>query len=155
VRSDPRVVVLDRTNVRHLVAEQIGGAVDVVVADLSFISLRSVLDALLGLVAPGGDLVVLVKPQFEASRAEADRVGGVIVDPAVWAQVLNDVIAAFAERGATIMGAMPSPIRGGDGNVEFLLHAVAPDPNGTNGPGAVVAADSSLLVRAALADVER
>jgi len=126
VASDPRVVVLDRTNVRHLAAEQVGGPVDLVVADLSFISLRTVLPALLRMAEPAADLVVLVKPQFEAARAEVDRGRGVIGDPAVWQRVLDDVIAAFAERGATIMGAMASPLTGSDGNVEFLLHARSP-----------------------------
>ena len=126
VAADGRVEVHDRTNVRHLTPDEIGGPVDVVVADLSFISLRTVVGALLGLARPGGDLVVLVKPQFEAARAEVDRGRGVIGDPAVWARVLDDVIAAFADRGATIMGAMASPITGSDGNVEFLLHARRP-----------------------------
>lgn len=132
VATDPRVVVLDRTNVRHLVAEQVGGPVDLVVADLSFISLRTVLPALLGMVEPAADLVVLVKPQFEAARAEVDRGRGVIGDPAIWQRVLDDVIAAFAERRATIMGAMASPLTGSDGNVEFLLHARAPGNPGTD-----------------------
>ncbi len=126
VRADPRVRVLDRTNIRHLTPEQLGGPVDLVVADLSFISLRLVVDALLGACEPGADLVVLVKPQFEAGRQEASRGRGIITDPAVWDRVLREVIAAFGGRGATIMGAMVSPITGTDGNVEFLLHARAP-----------------------------
>jgi 23S rRNA (cytidine1920-2'-O)/16S rRNA (cytidine1409-2'-O)-methyltransferase len=125
VRDDPRVRVLDRTNVRHLTLELVGDPVDLVVADLSFISLRLVVDALLGACRPAADLVVLVKPQFEAGRQEASRGRGIISDPAVWERVLREVIAAFEERGATIMGAMASPITGTDGNVEFLVHAVA------------------------------
>jgi 23S rRNA (cytidine1920-2'-O)/16S rRNA (cytidine1409-2'-O)-methyltransferase len=85
-----------------------------------------VADALLSFAVAGGDLVVLVKPQFEAARAEVDRGPGVVVDPEVWARVLAEVIAALRERGATIMGVMASPITGSDGNVEFVLHAVAP-----------------------------
>ncbi len=128
VAGDGRVEVFDRTNVRGLTADQIGGPADLVVADLSFISLRTVLASLIGLARPGADLVVLVKPQFEADRDEASRGRGVIADPDVWTRALDDVVAAFAERGATIMGVMPSPITGGRGNVEFLLHAVAPSP---------------------------
>jgi 23S rRNA (cytidine1920-2'-O)/16S rRNA (cytidine1409-2'-O)-methyltransferase len=97
-----------------------------VVADLSFISLRTVLDALLAAVRPGGDLVLLVKPQFEAGKAEADRGRGVIRDPEVQRRTLAEVRAALEGRGAVIMGEMTSPLRGGSGNVEFLLHAVAP-----------------------------
>ncbi len=126
VRADPRVRVLDRTNIRHLTAEQLGGTVDLVVADLSFISLRLVIDALLAACRPGADLVVLVKPQFEAGKQEASRGRGIITDPDVWERVLHEVIAAFVGRGAAIMGAMVSPITGTDGNVEFLVHAVAP-----------------------------
>lgn len=125
LRSDPRVVVLERTNVRHATAEQVGGTVSLLVADLSFISLVTVLDALLGLVEPGGDLVLLVKPQFEAGRAEVSRGRGVVRDPAVWRSVLDRVRDALVERGAAMMGAMVSPLTGADGNVEFLIHVVA------------------------------
>ncbi|MCB0972646.1 MAG: TlyA family RNA methyltransferase, partial [Acidimicrobiales bacterium] len=125
--TDPRVELRERTNVRHLTPGDVDPAVDVVVADLSFISLRTVLDALLGVLVPGGDLVLLVKPQFEAGKAEASKHRGVITDPAVWSRVLRAVAGALRERGAAIMGVMASPLRGADGNVEFLLHAVAPD----------------------------
>lgn len=125
LRGDPRVRDLSRTDVRTLDAGVLGGPFPLVVADVSFISLRLVLDPLLALCAPGGDLVVLIKPQFEAGRAEADRGRGVIRDPAVWASVLTRTIAAVEDRGAIIMGLMVSPIRGAEGNVEFLLHARA------------------------------
>lgn len=130
VASDDRVTVVDRTNIRHLAVADVGGPADLVVADLSFISLRTVAPALLGSAAPGADLVVLVKPQFEAARSEVDRGRGVIVDREVWARVLTEVIAAFTEGGATMMGVMASPITGNDGNVEFLLHVVVPDAAG-------------------------
>lgn len=125
IRTDDRVDVHERTNVRDLDPSAVGGPGAVLVADLSFISLRTVLDALLALVVDGGHLVVLVKPQFEAGKAEVDRARGVIRDPAVWRRTLLEVSAAFAARGAAIMDVMVSPITGGDGNVEFLLHAVA------------------------------
>ena len=123
LRADPRVVVHEQTNIRHVQPADVAGAADVVVADLSFISLRTVAKALVGLVRCGGDLVVLVKPQFEAGKAEADKGRGIIRDPAIWRRTLGEVSEALMSHGAAIMGAMASPITGGDGNVEFLLHA--------------------------------
>jgi 23S rRNA (cytidine1920-2'-O)/16S rRNA (cytidine1409-2'-O)-methyltransferase len=122
LRADPRVDVRERTNVRSLDREALGGPVDLVVADLSFISLRTVLPVLVPLVEPGGDLVVLVKPQFEAGRPEAARGSGVIREPEVWRRVLEEVATAAAESGADRMDEMESPLTGADGNVEFLLH---------------------------------
>jgi 23S rRNA (cytidine1920-2'-O)/16S rRNA (cytidine1409-2'-O)-methyltransferase len=123
LRADTRVDLRERTNVRTLDAMAIGGAVDIVVADLSFISLRTVAPALLACAAPGADLVLLVKPQFEAGRAEASRGRGVIRDAEVRDRVLTEVCGALTELGAAIMGTMESPLKGADGNVELLLHA--------------------------------
>jgi 23S rRNA (cytidine1920-2'-O)/16S rRNA (cytidine1409-2'-O)-methyltransferase len=118
------VTVLERTNVRSLVLDE---AVDVVVGDLSFISLATVAPALLGPNAGGGaDVVLLVKPQFEAGREEAARGKGVIRDPEVHDRVLGEVASALEGLGAAIMGSVQSPITGADGNVELLLHAIAP-----------------------------
>jgi 23S rRNA (cytidine1920-2'-O)/16S rRNA (cytidine1409-2'-O)-methyltransferase len=128
LRADGRVDVLERTNVRALQVDDVGGPVDLIVGDLSFISLRTVLPPLLALARPGADLVLLVKPQFEAGRAEAAKGKGVVRDPGVWRRVLGEVAAAAAEGGAATMGAMPSPITGADGNVEFLLHLRAATP---------------------------
>jgi len=125
LRTDPRVEVHERTNIRHVPAGGLGPLASVLVADLSFISLRTVLPAMLGLVEPRADLVLLVKPQFEAGRAEVSRGRGVISDPATWRRTLTEVAAALTERGTAIMGVMVSPITGADGNVEFLVHAVA------------------------------
>ena len=148
VAADPRVQVMDRTNVRSLDARSIDPLADVVVADLSFISLRLVLDALLAVLAPDGDLVTLVKPQFEAGRRVVSKGKGIVTDPAVWSDVLAQVLSALDARGATIMGLMASPITGSDGNVEFVLHA-RPDPDGPD-PDDVAAAESGRL--AALVD---
>jgi len=127
LREDPRVTVLERTNVRHLTPEQLGGErFPIVTADLSFISLRTVAPNLVGLAAHGADLVVLVKPQFEAGRAEASRGRGVIRDPEVWDRTVAGVAAAFAAEGSDMMGTMRSPITGADGNVEFLMHLHGP-----------------------------
>jgi 23S rRNA (cytidine1920-2'-O)/16S rRNA (cytidine1409-2'-O)-methyltransferase len=123
LRGDPRVEVHERTNVRDLVPGDLGPLAEVLVADLSFISLRTVLPAALALAAPEADVVLLVKPQFEAGRQEAARGKGVITDPAIWRRVLEEVAAALDGLGAAIMGAMASPLTGADGNVEFLLHA--------------------------------
>jgi 23S rRNA (cytidine1920-2'-O)/16S rRNA (cytidine1409-2'-O)-methyltransferase len=123
LRGDERIDLRERTNIRTLDAAAIGGPVDLVVADLSFISLRTVAAALLACAAPGADLVLLVKPQFEAGRAEASRGRGVIRDPDVRARVLEEVSGALTGLGAAIMGTMESPLKGADGNVEFLLHA--------------------------------
>ena len=123
LRADPRVDVRERTNIRAVAPGDLGPAADLLVADLSFISLRTALPSMLALAAPGADVVALVKPQFEAGREEAARGRGVITDPQIWRRVLEEVAAALQERGAAIMGAMASPLRGADGNVEFLLHA--------------------------------
>lgn len=123
LRRDPRVEVRERTNVRHLHPGDVGDPADLLVADLSFISLRTVLPAVLPLAQASADVIALVKPQFEAGRREAARGRGVVRDPDVWRRVLHEVAAALDEQGAAMMGAMASPLTGADGNVEFLLHA--------------------------------
>jgi 23S rRNA (cytidine1920-2'-O)/16S rRNA (cytidine1409-2'-O)-methyltransferase len=127
LRADARVTCVERCNIRtSLTPEIVGRPVDAVVADLSFISLRMVLDPLLAVCAPQATLVVLVKPQFEAGRAEVSRGRGIVRSPEIWRRILNEVIAALEAREATIMGVMASPITGTDGNVEFIVHAHAP-----------------------------
>jgi 23S rRNA (cytidine1920-2'-O)/16S rRNA (cytidine1409-2'-O)-methyltransferase len=145
LRNDPRVTVMERTNVRAL---RLDDPVDLVVADLSFISLAAVAPALVDRNArAGADVVLLVKPQFEAAKGEADRGRGVITDPAVWRRVLGEVRAALAQHGAAMMDVMVSPLTGADGNVEFLAHARA-------GARAPVVDDARLdaVVRAVPAD---
>ena len=130
LRADPRVCVLERVNARDLSqatmqhADPAFSACPLVVADLSFISLRTVAPALCGEVAaPEADLVLLVKPQFEAGRAVVSRGKGVVRDPRVWEGALEGVASALVSAGTGIMGAMASPLTGASGNVEFLLHA--------------------------------
>lgn len=120
LRQDERVVVHDRTNIRELTPELIGGPVEVVVGDLSFISLELVLDALLGVVVPDADLALMVKPQFEVGK---DRVGkgGVVRDPALRAEAVLGVAAAAAVRGWGARRVATSPLPGPSGNVEFFL----------------------------------
>jgi 23S rRNA (cytidine1920-2'-O)/16S rRNA (cytidine1409-2'-O)-methyltransferase len=126
LRDDDRVVVRERLNVRSIGLADVGAPVELVVADLSFISLKMAIGPLIGVAALHADLVLLVKPQFEAGKAEADRGRGVIRDPAVHARVRAEVGDVLEHSGATIMGWMESPLRGADGNVEFFVHAEAP-----------------------------
>jgi 23S rRNA (cytidine1920-2'-O)/16S rRNA (cytidine1409-2'-O)-methyltransferase len=120
LRTDARVQVIDRTNVRALTPEQIGGPVDLAVADLSFISLRLVLPALTACVRDDGDLLPMVKPQFEVGRERLGS-GGVVRDPLLRATAVADVAAAAAELGWDAAGVTPSPLPGPSGNVEFFL----------------------------------
>jgi 23S rRNA (cytidine1920-2'-O)/16S rRNA (cytidine1409-2'-O)-methyltransferase len=124
LRADPRVTNLERLNARRLAPSDLPRAeFGVVVMDLSFISLKAVLPAVWPFVGPGGALIALVKPQFEAGRAEADKGRGVIRDPAVRNAALESVraFALSALPGARLLGTMDSPIAGADGNREFLL----------------------------------
>jgi 23S rRNA (cytidine1920-2'-O)/16S rRNA (cytidine1409-2'-O)-methyltransferase len=121
LRQDPRVRVLDRTNVRALEPAQTGGPVELTVADLSFISLRLVLPALAALTRNGGDLVLLVKPQFEAGRESVGR-GGVVRDPAARAAAVRAVADAGQALGLGVAGLCPSPLPGPAGNLELFLH---------------------------------
>jgi len=120
LRNDPRVLVVERFNARRLAPGTLPGPVDIVTIDVSFISLRQILPAVPPLLAPGADVVALVKPQFEAGRAEVRK--GIIRDPAIQARVLDEVAAAAGEVGLTRTGSTTSPITGQKGNVEFLLH---------------------------------
>jgi 23S rRNA (cytidine1920-2'-O)/16S rRNA (cytidine1409-2'-O)-methyltransferase len=130
LRNDARVTVLERTNVRTLEADTMGGPADVAVADLSFISLVTVAPALARCTTAHADLVLLVKPQFEAGRARVGK-GGIVRDPDVHAAVLREVRDGLAGAGVFLVDVMPSPLRGADGNVEFLVRA------NTHGPIAV------------------
>jgi 23S rRNA (cytidine1920-2'-O)/16S rRNA (cytidine1409-2'-O)-methyltransferase len=120
LRNDPRVVVIEHFNARHLTPADLPGAVDVVTIDVSFISLRQILPVVPPLLRPGADVVALVKPQFEAGRAEVRN--GVIRDAGVQARVLEEIAAAAAAVGLTRVASTPSPITGQKGNVELLLH---------------------------------
>ena len=124
LQNDERVMVVDRTNVRHLSPEDIGGQVDLVVADLSFISLRLVLPALVACVEPSGDLVVLVKPQFEVGREQVGR-GGVVRDPQARARAVKGVAQAALELGFGVRGLVQSSLPGPAGNLEYVLWLAA------------------------------
>ena len=120
LRTDERVTVVDRTNVRGLDTDRIGGPVELVVADLSFISLRLVLDALVAVTAPGGDLLPMVKPQFEVGRERLGS-GGVVRDPELRVETVLAVVTAARERGLALRGVTASPLPGPAGNVEYFL----------------------------------
>ena len=120
LRQDPRVQVHDRTNVRELTPELVGGPVDVVVGDLSFISLELVLDALLGVTAPDGDLALMVKPQFEVGKDRLGR-GGVVREPALRAEAVEKIVAAADRRGWGAVAGTVSSLPGPAGNVEFFV----------------------------------
>jgi 23S rRNA (cytidine1920-2'-O)/16S rRNA (cytidine1409-2'-O)-methyltransferase len=122
LRADPRVHSHERTNVRQVDVAALGGVGAIVVVDVSFISLGTVAPALLSLLGSEGDLVALVKPQFEAGRAEVSRGRGVVRDPVIWRRVLAEVRDTLRGLGAAMMGVMVSPITGVSGNVEFLAH---------------------------------
>jgi 23S rRNA (cytidine1920-2'-O)/16S rRNA (cytidine1409-2'-O)-methyltransferase len=120
IRDDPRVTVLERTNAREL--RGLPFAPELVVCDVSFISVRKALPPALGLAAPGWEAVVLVKPQFEAARGEARR--GVVRDREVWRRVLREVADEAAAWGAEVRGVVDSGLPGPKGNREFFLHLV-------------------------------
>jgi 23S rRNA (cytidine1920-2'-O)/16S rRNA (cytidine1409-2'-O)-methyltransferase len=140
LQTDPRVTVMDRTNLRALTAEQLPYRPDLVVADLSFISLRLVLPVLAGVVAPGADLMLMVKPQFEVGR-EALGAGGVVRDPAQREQAVRAVARAAWDCGLGTRGVVASPLPGPSGNVEYFLHlrADAGPPDDTAIHAAVLA----------------
>lgn len=120
LQSDARVRVVDRQNVRAITPELVGGPVDVVVGDLSFISLGLVLDALFGVCAPDADLALMVKPQFEVGKDRLGK-GGVVRDPALRIEAVAAVAAAADRRGWGACRVTPSPLPGPSGNVEFFL----------------------------------
>lgn len=126
LRVDPRVLVLERTNARTLTPEQIGGPVDLAVVDASFIGLGLLLEGIARCLRPGGQLVALVKPQFEVGREEASKARGVIRDPEVRARTIADVTAEIAQAGLVVLGSADCVLPGPKGNVEAFVHANKP-----------------------------
>jgi 23S rRNA (cytidine1920-2'-O)/16S rRNA (cytidine1409-2'-O)-methyltransferase len=126
IRDDPRVTVIERCNVRELTVEQFAERPTVVVADLSFISLTKVIPVLARVAQPGAQLVLLVKPQFEAGRREVSKGQGIITDPLVHNRVRDEVGIALHLADCDVRGWTDSPITGAEGNREFLVHAITP-----------------------------
>ena len=121
IRTDPRVVCMERTNIRYVTPEDLGEPLDLSVVDVSFISLKIVLPAIRNLLKPTGQILCLIKPQFEAGK---DKVGkkGVVRDPAIHREVLENFVALAAELGMTLRNLTFSPVKGPEGNIEFLGH---------------------------------
>ena len=122
LREDPRVDCRERTNARHLEPGSVVPPAELVVADLSFISLVVVVPGLVSVSLDDAEFVLLVKPQFEAERSEVNRGNGVIRDPRVWSRVIEEVAASCSVLDLGIMGVMASPLRGPHGNREFFIH---------------------------------
>ena len=133
LRTDARVTVMERTNARNLTPDMFPESMDMAVMDLSFISIRLILPAVHALLKPEGEVVCLIKPQFEAGRADVGK-KGVVRDRAVHERVLNEMLEFFPAAGYTLTGLDYSPIRGPEGNIEYLAHhkkgehaGIAPD----------------------------
>ena len=141
IREDPRVVVMERTNIRYVTPEELGEPLDLSVIDVSFISLRIVLPAVRKLLREDGQVVCLIKPQFEAGKEKVGK-KGVVRDPAVHEEVLNGFLSLAHEQGFTVRGLTFSPVRGPEGNIEFLAHL-------SLRPGGGITPDVPALVRQA------
>lgn len=121
LRKDPRVTLLERTNIRYLAKESMNEAIDGAVIDVSFISLRIVVPATLRLLKNDSFIIALIKPQFEAGKGKVGK-GGIIRDEGIQRQVVDDLIRYFHETGLTVSGKMESPIKGAKGNKEFFVY---------------------------------
>ena len=130
IRSDPRVVVMERTNIRYVTLEQLGEPLDLSVIDVSFISLKIVLPAIQALLKPGkGQDLCLIKPQFEAGKEKVGK-KGVIREPETHKEVLDDFVSLANELNFNILGLTFSPVKGPEGNIEFLGHLTLADVPG-------------------------
>lgn len=141
IRSDPRVVVMERTNIRYVTPEQLGEPLDLSVIDVSFISLKIVLPVIKTFLKESGQVVCLIKPQFEAGR---DKVGkkGVVRDPATHKEVLDDFVSLAKSLDFKILGLTFSPVKGPEGNIEFLSHLTLADGSEINPDTADVVASA-------------
>ena len=142
IRSDPRVVVMERTNIRYVTPEQIGEPLDLSVIDVSFISLKIVLPAIKALLKPGkGQVLCLIKPQFEAGKEKVGK-KGVVREPETHKEVLDSFVALAKEQQFTILGLTFSPVKGPEGNIEFLGHLTLDDIPGIEPDTARVVAEA-------------
>ena len=131
LRGDPRVVVLERLNIRHLPQEAIPEPIDLATLDLAFISLTLVLPKILEFLRPGGEILALVKPQFEVGKGQVGK-GGVVRDPRLQEEAVARVARAAAALGLKVSPAFPSPLKGPKGNQEYFLHLI--HPGGSSDP---------------------
>jgi len=141
IRSDPRVVVMERTNIRYVTPEDLGEPLDLSVIDVSFISLKIVLPAIKALLKPTGQVLCLIKPQFEAGREKVGK-KGVVREPETHKQVLDDFVELANTLHFTILGLTFSPVKGPEGNIEFLGHLTLADREGIQPDTAQVVADA-------------
>ena len=123
LRTDPRVTVIERTNVRHLNADKIPALVDLATIDVSFISLQIVVPAVLKFLKSGAAIIALIKPQFEIGKGKVGK-GGVVRNPEQHQEVIENLTAFFTKSDLEIQSISPSPIKGPKGNVEFLIHMI-------------------------------
>lgn len=141
IRSDPRVVVMERTNIRYVTPEDLGEFLDLSVIDVSFISLKIVLPAIRQLLKADGQVLCLIKPQFEAGREKVGK-KGVVRDPEIHKEVLDTFVELADSLGFTILGLTFSPVKGPEGNIEFLGHLTLADREGFRPDTAQVVADA-------------
>ncbi len=141
IRSDPRVVVMERTNVRYVTPEDLGEPLDLSVIDVSFISLRIVLPVIKTFLKPTGQVLCLIKPQFEAGKEKVGK-KGVVRDPAIHKEVLDGFVELTKQTGFTILGLTFSPVKGPEGNIEFLAHLTLDSKTGIEPDTASVVADA-------------
>ena len=141
IRSDPRVVVMERTNIRYVTPEDLGEPLDLSVIDVSFISLKIVLPAIQKLLKADGQVLCLIKPQFEAGREKVGK-KGVVRDPEIHKEVLDTFVELADSLGFTILGLTFSPVKGPEGNIEFLGHLTLADREGIRPDTAQVVADA-------------
>ena len=147
LRTDARVTVMERTNARNLTPDMFPESMDMAVMDLSFISIRLILPAVHALLKPEGECVCLIKPQFEAGRADVGK-KGVVRDRAVHERVLNEMLEFFPAAGYTLTGLDYSPIRGPEGNIEYLAHL-------KRGEHAGIAPDIAAIVAASHGELDK
>ena len=147
IRSDPRVVVMERTNVRYVTPEDLGEPLDLSVIDVSFISLKIVLPVIKTFLKSTGQVLCLIKPQFEAGKEKVGK-KGVVRDPAVHREVLDNFVALAHEIGFTILGLTFSPVKGPEGNIEFLGHLTLDDKPGIEPDTALVVTSAHETLKA-------
>ena len=146
IRSDPRVVVMERTNVRYVTPEQLGEPLDLSVIDVSFISLKIVLPVIKTFLKPDGQVLCLIKPQFEAGKEKVGK-KGVVRDPETHKEVLDNFVSLTQELEFSILGLTFSPVKGPEGNIEFLAHLTLEEKPGILPNTAQVVADAHEMLR--------
>ena len=141
IRSDERVVVMERTNIRYVTPEDLGEPLDLSVIDVSFISLKIVLPTIKTLLKPTGQVLCLIKPQFEAGKEKVGK-KGVVREPEIHKEVLDSFVETVTDLGFTILGLTFSPVKGPEGNIEFLGHLTLEDKPGIQPDTAAVVRDA-------------